>query len=73
LTDAGFAPENIDTRCDITMDVEKGLITNSHLTVKARVPGLEKARFDELVAEAKANCPVSKVLNAEISCVAQLE
>ncbi len=71
LSGAGFPPANIDTRCDITLD--QGSITNSHLTVKAKVPGISKEKFDELVADAKANCPISKLYNTEITYEATLE
>src|SRR6218665_2210876 len=67
LSTAGFAPDNIDTRCDITLDPAKGEITQSHLTVKAKVPGISKEKFDELVADAKANCPLSKLFNTNIT------
>src|SRR3954464_2165314 len=59
LTGAGFAPDNIDTRCDITLDPEKGAITESHLKVTATVPGISKEKFEELVLHAKENCPIS--------------
>ncbi|HEX8515314.1 MAG TPA: OsmC family protein [Bacteroidia bacterium] len=72
LTKAGFPPENIDTRCEITLDAEKGMISTSGLTVTAKVPGISKDQFDEQVADAKSNCPVSKLLNATISCEAKL-
>jgi lipoyl-dependent peroxiredoxin len=53
--------------------VEGGFaITGVHLTLKAKVPGADKATFDALVAKAKAGCPVSKVLKAEITLDAQL-
>ncbi len=68
---AGFTPENIDTRCDITL--ESGTITNSHLTVKASVPGISAEKFEEVVIEAKKNCPVSKLLSCEITHEAVLE
>lgn len=71
LSGAGFPPANIDTRCDITLD--QGSITNSHLTVKAKVPGISKEKFDELEADAKANCPISKLYNTEITYEATLE
>ena len=67
---AGFTPDKIETNCEITLD--NGTITNSHLTVKATVPGITKDAFDAAVADAKANCPVSKLLNAEISADATL-
>jgi osmotically inducible protein OsmC len=70
---AGFPSESIDTRCDITFDTEKNEIVTSHLTVKANVPGISKQRFDEEVEDARKNCPVSKLLKAEITCRAELE
>lgn len=72
LSGAGFPPSNIDTKCDITLDPAKGQITNSHLTITATVPGITKEKFDELVADAKANCPISKLLNTEITFEASL-
>ena len=69
---AGFKADNIDTRCDITLDVQKSAITESHLTVDAKVPGLSKEKFDELVADAEKNCPVSKLLNTSITVTANL-
>ncbi|WP_317898497.1 OsmC family protein [Aurantibacillus circumpalustris] len=73
LSSAGFPPANIDTKCDITLDPAKGEITNSHLTVNAKVPGISKEKFDELVADAKTNCPISKLLKTEITYTASLE
>lgn len=73
LSGAGFPPANIDTKCDITLDPAKGEITSSHLTVSAKVPGISKEKFDELVADAKANCPISKLYNTEITYEATLE
>ena len=67
---AGFTAENIDTKCDITLAA--GSITNSHLTVTAKVPGIDNQKFQECAEEAKKNCPVSKVLNTEISIEATL-
>lgn len=68
---AGFTPDNIDTQCTITL--ENGTITESHLEVKAAVPNIEEGKFNECVADAKANCPVSKLLNANITMDAKLE
>jgi len=68
---AGFAPDNIDTRCDITL--EDGTIKLSHLTVKAAVTGISPEKFEEVVADTKAGCLVSKLFNCEISVAAQLE
>jgi osmotically inducible protein OsmC len=72
LSSAGFPPANIDTKCDITLDPAKGEITNSNLTVTAKVPGISKEKFDELVADAKANCPISKLYKTEITYEASL-
>lgn len=67
---AGFTPENIDTKCTITLG--DGAITSSHLEVKATVPGMDAAKFAEAAADAKANCPISKLLNTEITMDASL-
>jgi osmotically inducible protein OsmC len=65
LTGAGFVPTSLDTACQITL--ENGSITQSHLTLKAIVPGIDSAKFEELVQDAKVNCPVSKLLNTNIT------
>lgn len=70
LGEAGFTPTSIDTKCIITL--EEGTITESHLEVSASVPDIDDAKFQECAASAKAGCPVSKVLNANISLVATL-
>src|SRR5436190_15652738 len=64
---AGFTPETLETTCTITLSPEQGAITNSHLVLKAKVPGISQEKFDECVADAKANCPISKLLKADIS------
>ena len=70
LNAAGFTADNIDTKCTITLG--DGAITESHLEVKATVPGIDAAKFAECAADAKANCPVSKLLNTNITMDAQL-
>jgi osmotically inducible protein OsmC len=65
LSKEDFNPVELETKCDITF--EDGTVKKSHLTLKAKVPGISQEKFDELVDHAKENCPVSKVLNAEIS------
>ena len=75
LGEAGSPPERIQTEAAVTIE-KKGdalVITASHLTVSARVPGMEKAKFLEVAKKAKDGCPVSKVLNAEITMDATLE
>ena len=70
LTEAGFTPENLDTKAKLTF--EDGTITTIHLELEGTVPGLEDAQFQELAQKAKAICPVSKLLNAEITLTATL-
>jgi lipoyl-dependent peroxiredoxin len=70
LNAAGFTADTIETKCDI--ELVDGAITSSHLTVKATVPNIDKEKFDEAVADAKANCPISKLYNTNISTEAQL-
>ena len=67
---AGFTPDSIATKVTITL--ESGAITSSHLEVKALVPGIDADKFAECAAEAKANCPISKLLNTEITMEASL-
>ena len=70
LGEAGFTPDEIETRCDITF--KDGSITESRLTVKAKVPGIEKDKFDACAKDAKENCPISKLLNTNITMEATL-
>ena len=67
---AGFTPDNIDTKCTVTL--ESGTVTSSHLEVKATVPGIDAAKFSECAEDARANCPISKVLNTNITMEAEL-
>ena len=69
---AGFTADEISTRCDITLDPAAGAITESHLTVTAKIPGISKEQFEAAVADAKANCPISKLLNTNITHEATL-
>lgn len=65
LSGAGFVPSSLNTQCEITL--ENGSITQSQLTLKASVPGIDAAKFEELVHDAKVNCPISKLLNTNIT------
>ena len=67
-----ITPEEIVTKAIVNLNPEKGEITDIHLEVKVKATGLSKEKFDELVADAKANCPISKLLNAEITIDAEL-
>jgi lipoyl-dependent peroxiredoxin len=66
LTEAGLVADSIETTALLTLDLhgEGPTITKIHLTSKAKVPGVDKAKFDELANKAKVGCPVSKVLKA---------
>ncbi|HMC99802.1 MAG TPA: OsmC family protein [Ferruginibacter sp.] len=70
LNAAGFTADEIKTQCDITL--ADGAITKSHLTVSAKIPGISKDQFDAAVTDAKTNCPVSKLLNTNITHEATL-
>ncbi|UQD56481.1 OsmC family protein [Flavobacterium sp. K5-23] len=70
IGEEGFEVESIETRCDVNL--VDGNIIGSHLSVKAKVNGISDIAFQELVTKAEKNCPVSKVLKAEISSTAVL-
>ena len=70
LGEAGFTPENLETKCEITF--ENGAVTKSHLIVKGTVPGISKEKFDACVKDAEKNCPISKLLNTTITSEASL-
>jgi len=72
IDEAGFTAEKLETKCEINLDPSKGEIVESHLTLTATVPGLSKEKFDELVADAEKNCPISKLLNTKITVDATL-
>ncbi|OHC28263.1 MAG: OsmC family peroxiredoxin [Pseudomonadales bacterium RIFCSPHIGHO2_02_FULL_60_43] len=75
LGEAGMTAERIDTQAEVTLDKADGgfSITAVHLTLKARIPGADRAAFEKAVETAKNGCPVSKVLNAEITLEAVLD
>ncbi len=65
LSGENFPPKELEVTCNITF--EEGTLKKSHLVLKAQVDGISEEKFAELVDEAKKNCPVSRVLNTEIS------
>ena len=73
LNAAGFTPDEIKTKCEITLDPAQGKITESHLTVEAKIPGISQEQFNTSVEDAKANCPISKLLNTNITHEAVLK
>jgi osmotically inducible protein OsmC len=70
IGEAGFTPETLETKCELTF--ENGAITKSHLIVTAKVPGIDAEKFQAAVKDAEANCPISKLLNTAISSEATL-
>jgi osmotically inducible protein OsmC len=70
LNEGGATADEIETKCEITF--ENGAVTKSHLVVKARVPGISKEKFEEAARNAKDNCPISKLLNTDITMEATL-
>lgn len=70
LGEAGFTPSSIDTKANVTF--EGGAVTKIHLEVKADVPEMSAEQFAAAATNAKENCPISKLLNAEITMDAQL-
>ncbi len=72
---AGFNPEKLSTQATLSLEQVQGnwTITAVHLDTTARVPGIGREKFAEIAADAKANCPVSRVLNAQITLNAKLE
>lgn len=75
LDRANLMALSLETTCTITLEkVAEGFaITESHLELKAKVPGAGQAAFDQAVANAKAGCPVSKLYNTKITLTATLE
>lgn len=74
LQAAGITPEEIRTEAAVTLEPEGDgfKISRSALTLRARIPGIDEAKFRELARAAETGCPVSKALKAEITLDAQL-
>jgi osmotically inducible protein OsmC len=75
LGEAGMTADRIATTATVTLEKGEGgfAITAVHLVVKAKIPGADQAKFMTAANNAKAGCPVSKVLNATITMDASLE
>lgn len=75
LGEAGLTADSIDTKATVTLDqVDDGFsITAVHLETTARIPGADEAAFQDAANKAKAGCPISKLLNADITLEARLE
>jgi osmotically inducible protein OsmC len=65
LGKAGFTPDSIETTAVATLDMhDKPTVTKIHLTTKAKVPNIDKTKFDEIAKGAKEGCPISRLLKA---------
>jgi osmotically inducible protein OsmC len=71
---ANFVPEQVDSKSDVVIekDGDGFSITSVHLTVTAKIPGIDRDTFQSIASKAKAWCPVSKLMNAEIGFDATL-
>jgi osmotically inducible protein OsmC len=70
LEAAGYTAKELNVDCEITF--EAGKITNSHLTLKASIPNIQQEEFNDLVADAKENCPISLLLNTTMTIESEL-
>ena len=75
LGQAGFTPAAIHATATVTMDkTDAGwTVTESHLDLAAKIPGIDNARFQSIAGAAKAGCPISRLLNAKVTLNARLE
>ncbi len=75
LARAGHTDGTLETECQVTLekDGESFKVTRSELALKGRVPGIERDEFERLASEAKVGCPISKLLNCEITLAMELE
>jgi lipoyl-dependent peroxiredoxin len=71
---ANFMPEQVDSKSDVVIekDGDGFSISSVHLTVTAKIPGIDQAAFQSIAAKAKAGCPVSKLIKVEIGFEATL-
>ena len=75
LGEAGFKPDRLEAIAEVSLEnvPPKGWsVTASHLVMNAKIPGIDAAKFDEIAQKAKANCPISRLLNANITLAARL-
>jgi len=74
LGNAGIIADSLETTASLTLEkLDTGwTITKINLDVAARIPGNDRAAFEKAAQEAKANCPVSRLLKAEITMSARL-
>jgi lipoyl-dependent peroxiredoxin len=75
LGKAGFTPDKVAAKAEVTLEQVQGnwTITTINLQLDAKVPGIDRAKFEEVANDAKKNCPVSRVLNANITLQVTLQ
>ena len=75
LGEAGLTPDHVSTTATVTLENTEGgfAVTRIHLDVSASIPGADQSAFDTAANNAKTGCPISKLMNAEISMSASLE
>ncbi|WP_198555291.1 OsmC family protein [Siphonobacter sp. SORGH_AS_0500] len=72
LNAAGFTADEINAKATVVLDPSKGEVTESNIVLTAKIPNISEEQFQAIAAGAKANCPISKLLNASISLDATL-
>lgn len=74
LGKAGFTPESLKTEAVVELAQVEGnwTVTHIELTLQGKVPGIDNGKFQEIAADAKKNCPISRLLNANITLKATL-
>ncbi len=72
ISEENITPESITTKALVNFNADKGEVDKIHLIVKVKAAGLSQEKFDELAKDAKENCPISKLLNAEITLESEL-
>jgi lipoyl-dependent peroxiredoxin len=74
LGEAKLRADQMDTKAEVTLEKQADgfAITSVHLTLRAAIPGVDQATFEQLAGKAKAGCPVSKLLNTKITLDAEL-
>lgn len=75
LGEENVTPDSIDTKATVTLEKQNDgfAVTAVHLEMTARIPGIDQAKFDEVADKAKSGCPISKLLNADITLDAKLQ
>jgi lipoyl-dependent peroxiredoxin len=75
LGKAGFTPDRLEVTAEVSLDnvpPAGWTVTASHLVLTAKIPGIDQAKFAEIAGQAKAGCPISRLLNAKVTLAATL-